>query len=108
MSVRSPVCSLDVIVEQDSDGWLVASVPSLAGCHIQARTRAELRNRVAEAVDSLQVEDRHSGQGKDLTPNLGGRDGENGSLLADSPLTYPFGGVPGRVGSRLGPTCPSP
>jgi predicted RNase H-like HicB family nuclease len=51
MSVRSQVRGLDVIGEQDSDGWFVGSVPSLTGCHTQARTRAELRNRIAEAVE---------------------------------------------------------
>lgn len=51
MSVRSQVRGLDVIVEQDSDGWFVGSVPALAGCHTQARTSAELRDRVAEAID---------------------------------------------------------
>lgn len=50
MGERSQVGSFDVIVEQDSDGWFVASVPALAGCHTQARTKAELRDRVAEAI----------------------------------------------------------
>lgn len=48
---HSQVGGLDVIVEQDSDGWFVASVPGLAGCHTQARTKAELRGRIAEAID---------------------------------------------------------
>lgn len=51
MAERSQVGGLDVIVEQDSDGWFVAYVPALAGCHTQARTRAELRGRIIEAVD---------------------------------------------------------
>lgn len=51
MGERSQVGGLDVIVEQDSDGWFVASVPALAGCHTQARTRAELQDRIAEAID---------------------------------------------------------
>lgn len=50
MSTRSQGGGLDVIVEQDSDGWFIASVPSLAGCHTQARTTAELRDRIAEAI----------------------------------------------------------
>ena len=51
MGERSQVRGLDVIVEQDSDGWFVGSVPALAGGHTQARTRTELRDRIAEAID---------------------------------------------------------
>jgi len=39
-----------VIIEQDEDGWFVATVPSLRGCHTQAKTLAELDERVREAV----------------------------------------------------------
>jgi predicted RNase H-like HicB family nuclease len=40
----------DVIVEQDEDGWLVASVPGLGGCHTQARSLERLMERVCEAI----------------------------------------------------------
>ncbi len=39
-----------VIIEQDEDGWFVATVPALRGCHTQARTLAELDERIREAV----------------------------------------------------------
>lgn len=68
MGERSQVRGLDVIVEQDSDGWLVASVPSLAGCHTQARTDAELRERIAEAVDLCRETD-PSARPPDSGPN---------------------------------------
>lgn len=42
--------TFDVIVERDSEGWYVASVPALRGCHTQARTRHELTERVREAI----------------------------------------------------------
>ena len=32
-----------VIIEQDEDGLFVASVPSLPGCHTQAKTIKELK-----------------------------------------------------------------
>jgi len=40
----------DVVIEEDGEGWLVASVPALPGCHTQARTREELMTRVREAI----------------------------------------------------------
>jgi len=45
-----------VIVERDEDGYYVASVPALAGCHTQARSLDELIQRVQEAV-ALCLED---------------------------------------------------
>ena len=40
-----------VIVERDAEGWFVASVPELRGCHTQARTLDELHVRVLEAIE---------------------------------------------------------
>lgn len=39
-----------VLIEQDEDGLFVATVPALPGCHTQARTLAELDERVREAI----------------------------------------------------------
>jgi predicted RNase H-like HicB family nuclease len=44
------------VIERDSEGWLVASVPSLHGCHTQARSFDELDLRIKEAI-SLCLED---------------------------------------------------
>lgn len=46
MAVRE----FDVVVEQDSEGYYVASVPELPGCHTQARSLDELMERVREAI----------------------------------------------------------
>lgn len=40
----------DVVVEKDSEGFFVASVPALAGCHTQARSPDELMERIKEAI----------------------------------------------------------
>ena len=40
----------DVVVEKDSDGYFVASVPALPGCHTQAKSLDELMERVREAI----------------------------------------------------------
>ena len=48
----------DVVVERDSEGFYVASVPSLAGCHTQARSLDELMSRIREAIElCLEVQD---------------------------------------------------
>ena len=39
-----------VVIERDEDGIYVASVPELVGCHTQAETLDELRERITEAV----------------------------------------------------------
>ena len=41
-----------VIVERDSEGYYVASVPSLPGCHTQAKSLDELMIRIREAIDA--------------------------------------------------------
>ena len=40
-----------VIIERDAEGYYVASVPVLRGCHTQARSLDELMTRVREAVE---------------------------------------------------------
>ncbi len=41
----------DVVVEKDSDGFFVVSVPALAGCHTQARSLDQLMERIKEAIE---------------------------------------------------------
>ncbi len=41
----------DVIIEKDSEGYFVASVPSLKGCHTQAKSLDELMERIREAIE---------------------------------------------------------
>ena len=49
----------DVVVERDSAGYCVASVPSLSGCHTQATSLDELMVRIREAIAlCLEVEGR--------------------------------------------------
>ena len=50
-----------VIVERDEEGYYVASVPELRGCHTQARSLDKLITRVREAITlCLEVEDETS------------------------------------------------
>ncbi len=47
----------DVIVERDEDGYYVASVPALRGCHTQAKSLDVLMSRIQEAIGlCLEVE----------------------------------------------------
>ncbi len=41
----------DVVIERDSEGYYVASVPALPGCHTQARSLDELSERIKEAIE---------------------------------------------------------
>ncbi len=48
---RSPAPrEFTVVIEEDEGGYLVASVPSLPGCHTQARSLDALRRRIREAI----------------------------------------------------------
>jgi len=40
-----------VIIEQDTEGYYVASVPALRGCHSQAKSLDELMVRIREAAE---------------------------------------------------------
>lgn len=47
----------DVIIERDEDGYYVASVPQIPGCHTQARSLDEVTQRIREAIElCLEVE----------------------------------------------------
>ncbi|UEC42112.1 MAG: hypothetical protein METHAR1v1_350001 [Methanothrix sp.] len=47
----------NVLVERDEDGYYVATVPSLPGCHTQAKSLDELMERAKEAIELyLEVE----------------------------------------------------
>lgn len=39
-----------VLIEQDEDGWYVASVPELPGCYTQGKTIEQARERIQEAI----------------------------------------------------------
>ena len=40
-----------VIIEKDKDGYFVASVPALRGCHTQAKSLDVLMKRIKEAIE---------------------------------------------------------
>jgi len=51
------IMKFGVVVEKDEDGYYVASVPELPGCHTQAKTLDEVMKRIKEAIEAcLEVE----------------------------------------------------
>lgn len=52
-----------VIIERDAEGYYIASVPALRGCHSQAKSLDQVMSRVREAVE-LCLED----QGESVEP----------------------------------------
>jgi len=47
-----------VVIEKDNDGYFVATVPALRGCHTQAKSLDVLMKRIKEAIElCLEVED---------------------------------------------------
>jgi predicted RNase H-like HicB family nuclease len=51
MSIGLTMPEFDVIIEQDEEGYYVATVPAFPGCHTQARSLDELMERVKEAIE---------------------------------------------------------
>ena len=49
--------AFNVIIERDAEGYYVASVPELRGCHTQAKSLDTLMDRIREAIElCLEVE----------------------------------------------------
>ena len=46
-----------VIITQDEDGYYIADVPELQGCHTQAKSIDKLRERIKEAIELCLEED---------------------------------------------------
>jgi len=42
--------AFNVIIERDAEGYYVASVPELSGCHTQAKSLGTLIKRIREAI----------------------------------------------------------
>lgn len=41
----------NVVIERDTEGYLIASVPALPGCHTQAKSLDALMERIREAIE---------------------------------------------------------
>jgi predicted RNase H-like HicB family nuclease len=54
--MKKKLRTYNVVIERDEDGWLVASVPALHGCHTQARSLDTLMKRVREVIELCVLE----------------------------------------------------
>ena len=48
-----------VVIEQDDEGYLVATVPVLRGCHTQARNLDTLMKRIREVISLCLEEEKN-------------------------------------------------
>lgn len=56
--------AFNVVIERDAEGYYVASVPELRGCHTQAKSLDTLMVRIREAIElCVEVE------GEESTPH---------------------------------------
>ena len=39
------------VVYREEDGWFIATVPELPGCHTQGKTLAQTESRITEAIE---------------------------------------------------------
>lgn len=52
------VMKFKVLVEKDEDGYYVADVPELQGCHTQAKNKKDLMKRVKEVIELCLEDDK--------------------------------------------------
>lgn len=57
---RAKVEEFHVVIERDAEGYYVASVPTLPGCHTQARSLDKLQERIREAIELCLEVDREN------------------------------------------------
>jgi predicted RNase H-like HicB family nuclease len=49
---KAGVMDFTVLLERDSEGWYVAKVPDLPGCHTQGKTIEQALERINEAISA--------------------------------------------------------
>lgn len=59
-----PLYRFQVVIEQDEDGYYVADVPALRGCHTQGKTFEEAMTNIREVIE-ICVREMHE-EGRDV------------------------------------------
>ncbi len=50
----------EVVIERDADGFFVADVPELRGCHTQARDLKTLQKRIKDVISLCLMDEKDS------------------------------------------------
>lgn len=61
-----------VLIEQDSDGVYIASVPELPGCYTQGKTLEQVRDRIKEVIELVLESDKSIKKEKLESPDSSG------------------------------------
>ncbi len=51
MKINKKTSEFNIVIERDTDGYYVASVPAIPGCHSQAKSLDKLMERIKEAIE---------------------------------------------------------
>lgn len=62
--------TFDVVLEKTEDGWFIADVPALPGCHTQGKSKKETLQNIREAIE-LYLEMKKTTKGKTKTGFIG-------------------------------------
>lgn len=54
--MKKKILNFTTIIEKDEDGWYVATVPDIPGCHTQGKTIAQVSERIKEAIEACSKE----------------------------------------------------
>jgi predicted RNase H-like HicB family nuclease len=49
--MEKKILDFTVIIEEDEDGWYVATVPEIQGCYTQGKTINQILERIKEAIE---------------------------------------------------------
>lgn len=70
MKKQTKILQFKVIIEQDENGWYVASVPELPGCYTQGKTLEQVRKRIREVIDLVLESDQDVKRNKLSSPQV--------------------------------------
>lgn len=69
MKSGEKILQFKVIIEQDEDGYFVADVPELQGCHTQGKTLEQVRERIKEVIKLVLESDKEAKKEKLSSPS---------------------------------------